>query len=203
MGSRFGRRKRRAARAQIAELEAKVKVWHSAYVATQIHAGEQRHLLEALRAAFDSWDHRIRRILGSLTAFAITPVAPDRVPRRQHVRVPLQFSAMDGPSISSQVLEMRVYFEEMLSIVAREPRDNLIDLSRYMIVDLRHEDEFERWGCAAYAFSERMWNELREDIAKGDQRAVDFLREDIARQILTIIARDSIKQRSGKHHGVR
>lgn len=192
MASRYGRKKRRQAREQIAALEHLGECQREAIRMDRALLSRQRGDLERLRERMRDWDDRIRAMLGPYTSAAIDDTTY-RVDRPDQIFQMPVMPQQPAPSFSAALMiaeETAVcYVENILHLIGEMREGDRTRLSRDLAFDIEVHG-YPR-AQARYGMSEAFFNDLRR--AGGD--GAEILARRIAPRIAELLLSSPKKAR--------
>lgn len=199
MGSRYGRKQKRAHRAAMAELQQ-----NRLSLSTQLdyRMGQLRECERAqhnMRERLRDWDERIRMLLGPYTSAAINDTT-FRVDRG-HIRQMAVMPSIDMPSVlrgpEVMPMELVAYVEEIVYLIGTMTKEDRLELSRRMYFDV---DNFVLRREACSGMSRRYF----EDLMRAGDRGIEILSKTIAKQAAAILLQEQKAQRNHEQaHPVR
>lgn len=162
MSSRYGRNKRRAHRAQIAELEKGSMQLHEMFIREARRRREFADKADFLMDRIRLWDEEIRGLLGPYTSFAIDDVTyrvdhPDQI-RQLPVMPPRPTMFSIDTMIGQESLEY--YIATMLSFFTSLDERDLDRLRRLITLRIQVGSDHAR-DLSHYAISEQTWEDLK------------------------------------------
>lgn len=180
MGSRYGRKKRRAHLDMIAGQDRAIINTQKRLEEARSNAAQERGKVDFLVNRIGHWDDEIRGLLGPYTSFAINDATyrvdhPDQIRQLPIVPpMPMQFSVDTMVGQES----MTYYIETMLGFFVELEEKDLMRLRRLLTVRVRVGSN-QLQDSAYYAFSEQAWHDLKRAGPDAWQRMVMRLAGDM------------------------
>lgn len=181
MGSRYGRKKRRQAREQIAELSAHLEICMGEATRQRAERNKARSEVEFLLATMRDWNDEIRALLGPYSSLAIDAQTfrvdhPDQI-RQMAIMPPVSTEFLfGGPPAKDSI---RYYVETMLQFVCGMAEEDLMRLRRLLTMRIMVGSDTK--ASAYYSISESAWWGIKNGGPEAQRRLAFNAGQDLVR----------------------
>lgn len=182
MSRRFGRKQKRAMRAEIEGLSYGLNLSEERRASLAKDLRRTTNLYAELVSRIEDWDADIRSMLGPFTSFAVNDQTfrvdhPDQI-RQMPILPPVPiFSSHPSDMIGETVT---YYVERILGLLTDLREDDLMTLRRYL--RLRIECGSDRESSSYFAMSESYWENLMRN-PEAMRRTIPMIVEQLLRQL--------------------